>query len=416
MGNNYDEAYEHNQKVLDNVKTKANIVKLNSIAYPDIDNKNILNTRDNLKHLLDIYGITVRWNIMLQRREINIPGVTNSIDHEESAVLSDIYHLATINRMPNTRLDEHLDSLAWVDSYHPVVENLRSNPWDGVRRLDEFTATVHTKNDANSNKLIKRWMISAIAAAHSTLGFAAQGVLVLQGDQGIGKTTWVKLLDPFNCQAIKSGLSLDPNNKDSIVRATSCWVGELAELDGTFRKADMAPLKAFITNYEDTLRLPYARRNSIIRRRSVYVATVNDDEFLVDETGNRRWWTIEVLKIDTNHKLCMKQVWAEVYNLWANGEQYWLTDKESLIVQSENKKHEKNDPLKERLYSSYDPEASIKRWASSTDVLIELGYTHPSRSDCIRMGNLLREFCSDTKITRGYKMYYVAHPLTRKMY
>jgi putative DNA primase/helicase len=384
------------------------------LNYPETDGNKILDTRNNLKFLLDIHNITVRWNTMLRLREIFIPDINPFIDEQENASLYEVYQLATTSRMPNTKLDRHLDSLAWKNTYHPIVDCIEKNTWDKVPRLDKFISTLKTKDDNLSYKIIKRWMISAIAAAFSLKGFASQGALVLQGAQGIGKTTWVKSLDPINCGAIKEGLLLDPSDKDSIIKATSCWIGELAELDGIFRKSDLAPLKSYITNSLDILRYPYKPRDTYLARRSVYVATVNESQFLIDDTGNRRWWTIEVESIDFNHKLDMQQIWAEVYDLYKIGNQAFLTKEESNLVNDSNISHEKSDPLKEKLYSRYDFDVNGSRWLSSTQVLEELGFTNPSRSDCTRMGNLLKIASNgQERLNRGYRQYKVPDILYR---
>ena len=219
-----------------------------------------------------------------------------------------------------------MDSLAEQNTYHPIVETLKKNPWDGVPRLSKFIQTLKTENDDLSYKLTFRWMLSAIAAAHSERGFSAQGVLVLAGEQYIGKTRFFKSLDCFGGRAIKEGAILDPTNKDNIMTLASHWIIELGELDGTFRRADIARLKSHLTNDVDILRKPFGRKDSRFARRTVYAASVNDPRFLVDNTGNRRWWTIPVLSIDLNHGLDMMQVWAEVYSILQTGEQTWLTD------------------------------------------------------------------------------------------
>jgi putative DNA primase/helicase len=72
-----------------------------------------------------------------------------------------------------------------------------------------------------------------------------------------------------------------------VMSAVSHWVVELGELDSTFKKSDVSVLKAFITRRQDKLRRPYARRDSVFPRRTVFAGTVNDYQFLHDNTGNR---------------------------------------------------------------------------------------------------------------------------------
>jgi len=395
----------------------SNILKFpEKLFYPDIcpSNQRPLNTRENLKYLLDRYKIKVCWNIMLRNREITIPHTNNFVDEKENADLGDIYHIATINNMPTSKLDDHLNSIAWLNTYHPIIEMIKANPWDKTSRIDEFIATLKTPNPEKSKIIIKRWLISAIAAAYSVNGFAAHGVLTLQGKQGIGKTTWIKNLDPINCKAVTEGLTLDPKDKDSMIRATSCWIGELSELDGTFKKSHIAPIKAFITNVVDIIRCPFARKNTQFFRRSVYAATVNEKEFLVDDTGNRRWWTIEIESINNNHSIDMKQLWAEIYDIWKNGEQSWLTPKEEEILNNSNEAHEKVDPFFEMLHLHYDMECPARRWAMPVQILQEIGIKTPGISETIRMGKALVKFTNNTKkFVRGRPHYEVPFFLNR---
>lgn len=378
------------------------------IHYPEMDGKKVLDTRNNLKHLLNLFNIKVSWNIMTRTREVIIPDVISFIDEEENAALYEIYQLATTNGMPNGKLDRHLDSLAWMNTYHPIVKCIEEKIWDKEPRLNRFIETIETKDNSLAHKIIKRWMISAIAAAFSEKGFSAQGALVLQGKQGIGKTTLVKSLDPINCGAVKEGLLLDPNSKDSIMTATSCWIGEIAELDGTFHISDLPSLKAYITSAVDILRFPYKEKNSRLARRSVYVATVNENNFLIDDTGNRRWWTVEVEKINFNHNLDMQQIWAEVYFLYSQGEQAWLTFDESNLVNEANIEHEQIDPIEEKVMQYFDWRENWKQFntqqLTSTEVLERIGHNALKKSDTTRMGKILIKLTNCKPIRRFHTL------------
>lgn len=379
----------------DDVRVKlSNVKKLNvPIKYPDMDGKKVLDTRKNLKVLLELHKITVQWNFMLRMREIFIPDVKHFIDEKENADLSYIYELAVLNAMPTVKLDSHLNSIGWENAYHPIVRCILENPWDKKSRLDNFIKTIKTKDDEFSYKIIKRWMLSAIGAAFSEKGFTNQGVLVLQGDQNLGKTRWVKSLDPVNCGAVKEGLIVDPNNKDSVITASQCWIAELGELDGTFSKADIARLKSFITSSVDVIRLPYNPRNSYLHRRTSYVGTVNNSKFLVDDTGNRRWWTIEVDSIDLGHGLNIQQVWAEVYEEWSKDNKTWLTSDELGVLNEKNKEHEQVDPFEEKFLEIFDWRDDWRNGVTieltSTQVLEKIGRKTPTKAETTRMGSII---------------------------
>lgn len=384
------------QALIDNntQKQKINNRLLQSLNYPELSSRGkVLDTSTNLKFLLDIFGISTRWNNMKRKREVNIPKCELFIEDAENFALMVIKDLALNNDMPILRIDENLDYLAQKENYHPIVEGLVKNPWDGRPRLDDFIATLETVNPTLSYKLMKRWMVSAIAAVHSTKGFASHGVLVLAGEQNIGKTRFIKALDPFDCEAIKTGATLDPKDKDCIRALSEFWIAELGELDGTFRKSDIARLKSYLTEDLDKIRLPYARRESILKRRTVFAATVNDPKFLIDDTGNRRWWTLHVLSIKDNHGLDMLQVWAEVFHLWNCGEQTWITPDEFNELNAHNKIHEQINPLEELLHTFFDfsPGWEFKKKMpfSATEVLRCINIQNPSKYQCAQMGKII---------------------------
>lgn len=387
---------DDNTKTTQDAQQQLNKNLLQSMNYPDVSNRGkTLDTAENLKFLLDTYHITVRWNTMKRDREITLPARELFIEDLENYALNIIKDIALNNEMPITRIDEHLNYLAQQDPYHPITEGLRSTPWDGTSRIEDFINTLETTNPDLTRKLIKRWMISAVAAAHSEKGFASHGVLVLSGEQNIGKTRFIKALDPFNCDAVKTGAILDPKDKDCVRNLSGFWIAELGELDGTFRKADIARLKSYLTEDIDRIRFPYARKDSILPRRTVYAATVNDTRFLVDDTGNRRWWTIEVLSINNDHNINMVQLWAEIYAIWKGGEQTWMNQEEFEQLNIHNKEHEQINPLEELLHTFFDFSAGwehrISAEYSATEVLRIFGILNPSRSQCTQMGAIIRQ-------------------------
>lgn len=371
------------------IRTKLEYPELEEIWYGNKPSHKVLETHLNLMFLLDKFNITLRYNLMTRRREITIPGLHIFQDDIDNDTLARIEHLATINFLSHRQIDKFLDMLCAAKPYHPIVECIKDNPWDGTPRLDDFIKTVHATNPVLAKEIITTWMIAGVAAAHSATGFTNQGVLVLQGNQGVGKTEWLKSLDPISCGAVKEGALLDPRAKDSVITLAAFWIIELGELDATFNKADIALLKSFITNHVDEVRLPYARRNTRMIRRSVYAATVNSDQFLVDSTGNRRWWTLSVTHCDWNHGFDMKQVWAEVYHLWKGGKQPYLNREAQEAVNHSNVSHEQIDPMHEQLLAKFDWSHSVFQWMTATHVLEALGYQKPTVGEVRRMSRIL---------------------------
>lgn len=369
------------------------------------DNFKPVSCQENLQQLLDYYGITVRYNNMKHEREISLPGY-QAVGDKDNVMLCKIIDLAERNNLPSKRIDEQLNVIAQENAYHPIVDSMTNKPWDGVPRLKEFIGHMHTTNDEFSHMLVYRWMIASMAAAFSVDGFSQQGVLVLEGGQGIFKTTWIKSLDPINSRAVKEGAILDPNNKDHLISHFSHWLVEIAELGATKRKTDNDILKAHITTQSDMIRFPFARKPTIIPRRTSYIATVNDSRFLTDITGNRRWWTVSIESINTKHGLNMQQVWAEVAHDMLSGAKTWLDQEEMEVLNVVNRVHQVIDPIEEKLNDMFEWDTD---WTSNpgheltaTGVLNLMGYREPTKSQATSLAYLLSQKAAKSKKRRYY--------------
>ena len=134
--------------------------------------------------------------------------------------------------------------------------------------------------------------------------YGADGVLVIRGPQGAGKTLFCSRI-AMKAEWFAEGVSIDLDKKDTVIQATSVWIAEMGELDSTLKREQLA-LKAFVTACCDTYRQPYARVATTKPRRTSFCATVNPQEFLNDETGSRRWWVVEPTKIDCQKHRCTR--------------------------------------------------------------------------------------------------------------
>jgi len=242
--------------------------------------------------------------------------------------------------------------------------------------------------------LIRKWLIQAVAAAASPDGIASQGILTLVGNQNIGKTTWFQRLAPPELDVIFTGLILDLRSKDSIFIALTYWIVELGELDATMRKTEISALKSFTTQPVDKLRRPYAAKESVFGRRTVFGATVNDDKFLQDPTGNRRFYSLPVEGFAQNHAVDMQQLWAEILLLWRSGEPFSLTHEEIARLNESNRYFTIEDPIKERLSSYFEEIQSDKDWSwvwvTATQTLKILGFDKPTSHEVSKAGKFIR--------------------------
>lgn len=378
---------------------------------------------DNLQEIARRIGVTIRYNVIAKEEEIIIPRQSFSVDNEANASLAWLKSECSLFNFPTEHLDGMVTYLADQNQFNPVAQWVMSKPWDGVPRMQSLYDTVTVKDEWAEPKqkwlketLIKRWMMSAIAAAFKPDGVSAAGVLVFQGPQYLGKTKWFKTLVPKELGLLQDGLLLRPDDKDSVKQTCSFWLVELGELDSTFRKADVAALKAFITKDNDVVRKSYARRESKFARRTVFFGSVNPREFLHDQTGNRRYWTIECEKLDHSHSIDMQQCWAEAYQMWRGGEGWYLEPDEMQALNDSNEQFMALDPIEERIRASLDWDAAetLWRWEQVTTVLIECGVDRPTKQDTSTAGGFLRKLNGGRgKRSNGKNLLYLPPPKQR---
>lgn len=188
-------------------------------------------------------------------------------------------------------------------SFDPLLDSLLDLQWDGTHRLDtmlERALEARTTDDEGRDitdhvrRISRKFMVSAAARAIRP-GTKVDTVLVLEGPQGGGKTSFLRMLaGSFYSEPPKS-----LEDKDAKMLASAAWVVEIAEL-ASFRRSDADALKAFFTTQVDKFRPPFGRAIEEFPRRCIFVGTVNPDGagYLTDRTGNRRYWPVVVGDLD----------------------------------------------------------------------------------------------------------------------
>jgi hypothetical protein len=374
---------------------------------------------DNTRALLEHYGVAVRYNLMTHALEVEIPGFKVSAERAGNTTLDWVENRAADHGLARAPVYKHLNELAV--EYHPVLQWVESRAWDGVDRLPDLLATLQLQQQADvelSGLLVQRWLLGCAAAIlpDFTGQFTAQGVLVAQGEQGRNKTRWLRSLAPPGSGWVLTGRTLDPRDRDSVQAATSVWLCELGEVDATFRKADIAALKAFVTQDADTYRSAYARREERVTRRTVFFASVNDPQYLVDKTGNRRWWTVPIERCNADHQVDVQQLWAQVVELVRQpGARWWLTEDEQLRLAEVNVEHEPDDALAAEVRDTWQPSifdvaSDRQRGVSLAEVcrgLPSFENKTPSPAETHRIVNALRELGARTRRFNNGRTYYV---------
>ena len=235
-------------------------------------------------------------------------------------------------------------------AYNPVKKYLKKayKKFKATKGADELTKLLQTITYAEhysiedrlfNEKMIIKWLISGVKMGMNDGSFNAEFTIVFKGKQGIGKTRWFRALIPkeFLVDFFKDGVQLDLSSKDSVIQATSYWLCELGELGGTMRKSDRDALKAWLTSTHDEFRMPYSRKAEKFPRRTFFASTVNDDEFLRDATGNRRFIVIDVEALNHTHNIDVDLLWGQIVAMYLQRENTHLNQEEIKLNNDRNK-------------------------------------------------------------------------------
>ena len=289
-----------------------------------------LDTFENFEFMMKVYNIKFSYDVIFKTPTIIFPReeISDGDDHV-NASMSRLRSLCVLNGLGKDSSNYAIE-LVNGNQLNPVLDWVRRCKWDGLSRLDVIydsidIATYGDSEDVKVNRefsesykkdILRLWFIQCIAALdggeNSPLRASIavpkyEHILVFVGGQGVQKTKFIKSLLPTLYNGyILTGHELDVKDKDNIKISISHWITELGELDSTFRKSDISSLKAFMSKEGDQIRMPYAHAESNFKRRTSFCGTVNDVQFLVDKTGNRRYLPMEV-----NGLLPLNQVWFD---------------------------------------------------------------------------------------------------------
>jgi predicted P-loop ATPase len=220
-------------------------------------------------------------------------------------------------------LSDAIDLVASLNAFDPIKQYLEKLRWDGVPRLDGAAARYFGASDTEyARTVFVKWMISAVARTF-TPGCQADHVMVLEGPQGIRKSSALRTLSG---EQYFSDCLPDITSKEASEHLRGLWIVELGEVAQLLRTPS-ATMKAFITRRNDRYRKPYGHSTEDQPRRVVFAGTSNDSDYLSDASGNRRYWPLAcgdvdlaALSADTD------QLWAEACVRYLAGEPWHIID------------------------------------------------------------------------------------------
>ena len=257
------------------------------------------------------------------------------------------YYLSTVHdkEYPVQIIHEALLIVAMEQKYHPIKDYLLLLKWDRVSRIRDWMVEIC---GVSRNRYIEDISEIVLCAAVKRIfdpGCQFDYMTILEGVQGIGKTTFLKILG--GKWYINAHLSSKESKKDLVDLMRKAWIIEISELSG-FKKAAIEDIRNFISCSNDMVRMPYARNTEEFPRHNIFIGTHNpsgDNQYLRDDTGNRRFWPVECVDIDIEkaHKW-RDQLWAEAFCKYKETEMF-ITNKESLcILQNYHSDREPHNP------------------------------------------------------------------------
>ena len=232
--------------------------------------------------------------------------------------------------------------------FHPIREYICAQKWDGIPRVNTLLIDYFGAEDnAYTRAAIRKTLVAAVARVFEP-GIKFDTALILVGEQGTYKSTFVKKLG----MEWFSDTFTTVQGKESFEQIQGAWLIEMAELSG-LKKAEVESIKHYISKREDMFRPAYGRTVETYKRQCVFFGTTNNKDFLRDPTGNRRFMPIDVrpeyATKSVNDDLTqdeINQIWAEAYQLYLAKEPLYLVGDEDIIAKIEQHKHSEADERK----------------------------------------------------------------------
>jgi predicted P-loop ATPase len=273
------------------------------------------------------------------RRLLNLKDGESWEESDDAALrhyIEKIYGIAV-----SDKVSDALQVVEKINKYHPIRDYLEGLSWDGTERVERFFIDYLGAEDCAYVRTVTRKILAAAVARVFEPGIKFDYMLVLVGRQGIGKSHLISLLGKcWYSDSVTTVLG-----KEAYEQLQEAWILEMAELSAV-RKAEADMVKHFISKREDIYRVAYGKRVSRFARQCVFFGTTNEEEFLKDTTGNRRYWAVKVGVSEIKKSLWsgniqqeIDQIWAEALKLYNEEEPLYLKgdmEKEAAKVQEQH--------------------------------------------------------------------------------
>jgi hypothetical protein len=267
-------------------------------------------TYENFKIMCNHYGVKLNYDI-ITKRNVNTFNMTN-----DNLVAGTLGSLMVLNDMEREAAHIYSEMLAHDNTINSFKDVLDSITWDGKSRLREFYDTVIIDDEFKEirDTYLLKWLQQMLyLTTYEGVRKVARQILVFQGLQDGGKSTWLMNLMPAHLREnyIGEGLLLTGNHTEQRALLSYVFV-ELAELEQSFKHTDINAFKAFFGRTKDELNLKFAKYTVRYPRNTSFLGTINEKTFLKDKTGSTRFLVLPAKKLNGYHDIDMLHLYKEI--------------------------------------------------------------------------------------------------------
>jgi len=281
-----------------------------------------------------------------------------------------------------------------VPSFHPIKDYFESieNEWNGkTDYIGQLCSCIKVSNDLNFREYFEKWLTRSMYSLYNP-DFHNEHCLIIQSRQGWYKSTFFNGLIPKEIKDYyNSRIPEDLRSKDLIVQASRIWIWFLDEIDKITTKREAADLRDFLSSKGAFERAAYSRNATHFKRLSNFLGACNKVEFLVDDTGNRRFVIFslsEAININKFEKIDKTQFWSQVYNIYKKTKwnQIHWTGVQRTSIEENNLQYEYSNNefeiilkyFRPILIEDYDKKNKSHGWMSATEILLFIQEKHPN--------------------------------------
>ena len=288
--------------------------------------------------------------------------------------------------IPVARIRDAVEAVARERPFHPVRDWLSGLRWDGTARIDTLLPVYYCVRDDEYTRAVGRNLLIGAVARIFNPGAKLDTMTILEGSQGARKSSSLQTLFGADWTA---EMKATPDSRDFEGALIGLWCVEFADLEGMGR-VDRNRIKMQLSTRADWLRLAYRRDPARYPRQSIFVSTANDNDYLKDPTGARRFWPVRCGKIDLEALARDRdQLWAEAVHRYRAGETWWEVPEQA---KDEQEARYQSDSWEEIIAPWLSGRSEVTTTEVLRDCLEILENRDHSHAAQIRVGNALKRF------------------------